>query len=73
MEWRRRLKRIESAVVAYLSTPEVKAAPPVLTLALRLRQWQSLPVAGGLLDQPESLMQQIDTALAAYNAWRTEN
>ena len=70
MEWRRRLKCIEAAVAEALAHPDKHAPPPVLTLGLRLRTWQTLPHAGGLLDQPEALMQQIDAALAAYDAWQ---
>jgi hypothetical protein len=68
LEWRRRLKRIEAAVAETLAHPDKHAPPPVLTLGLRLRTWQTLPHVGGLLDQSEALMQQIDAALAAYDA-----
>lgn len=44
--------------------------PYLLTLGLRLRRWEVLPFDGGLLDQPEALMQQIDAALDAYDEWR---
>ena len=70
MEWRRRLKCIKAAVAKVLADPDKHAPPPVLTLGLRLRTWQTLPHVGGLLDQPEALMQQIDAALAAYDAWQ---
>ena len=70
MEWRRRLKRIEAAVAEALAHPDKHAPQPVLTLGLRLRTWQTLPHVGGLLDQSEALMQQIDAALAAYDAWQ---
>jgi hypothetical protein len=70
LEWRRRLKHIDAAVAKVLAHPDKHAPPPVLTLGLRLRTWQTLPHVGGLLDQPEALMQQIDAALAAYDAWQ---
>lgn len=43
--------------------------PPVLVLADRCQTWRTLPYAGGLLDQPEALMQQLDVAIGAREAW----
>ena len=46
--------------------PESCPAPFELDLARQMRQWRTLPEAGGLLDQRPRLMR---TLAAAHNAW----
>jgi hypothetical protein len=43
-----------------------------LRLAEQCKQWDTLPFSGGLLDQPEALMQQLDMALLAKEIWLDE-
>lgn len=38
--------------------------------AWRVKRWEMLPEAGGLLDQPAGLMQKLATLLDVYNAHR---
>lgn len=44
--------------------------PPALRLAFRCERWGVLPVEGGILDQPEWLMNQLDTSKSVYDAWK---
>ena len=46
-------------------------APPELRLAFRCQQWNSLPVSGGILDQPAGLVERMTTALNVYNAMKS--
>ena len=42
--------------------------PDRLDMALKCRRWNTLPVSGGLLDQPAGLMNQLDYALRIFTA-----
>jgi len=47
--------------------------PPALKLAWQCLNWNTLPYAGGLRDQPIAMMRDMNTAIAVYNAvsdWR---
>jgi hypothetical protein len=44
--------------------------PPDLELAFACKRWNSLPEAGGLLDQPAGLIQRMTVAENIYNAFR---
>lgn len=47
------------------------ASPPdALMLALRCRQWGALPLGGGMLEQPDWLIEQMSRTLNTYDAWR---
>lgn len=43
--------------------------PPLLELALRCKQWSTLPEPGNLLDQPAGLIDQMTYALNVYENW----
>lgn len=48
--------------------------PPELRLALMCQKWNTLPEAGGMLDQDARTMKQMSGVLAVHNAltrWRT--
>ena len=47
------------------------APPPDLSLALSCRRWNSLPLSGGLLDQPAGLMRRLAIVENIYNAFRS--
>ena len=44
--------------------------PPELDLALKCQRWNTLPHAGGILDQPEGLMDKLGWVLNVYNIVR---
>lgn len=37
-------------------------------MALKCQRWNTLPLGGGLLDQPAGMMNQLDYALRIFNA-----
>lgn len=50
---------------------EGKSAPPdELRLAFRCQQWNALPSAGGILDQPAGLVERMTVASNVYYAWK---
>ena len=44
--------------------------PEELRLAFRCQQWGSLPMSGGLLDQPAGLVEKMTVAINVFNAWK---
>jgi len=44
--------------------------PPLLELALHCKTWNSLPRAGGILDQPYGLMQRLTAVYNVYSAFK---
>lgn len=44
---------------------------PLLKLALRCERWEALPLPGGMLDQPDWLMDQFAVSLNVFHAWRS--
>ena len=42
-----------------------------MVLGWRLKQWKTLPEAGGWFDQPLETMTRVETALNAYDAFDT--
>ena len=45
-------------------------APPELRLAFRCQQWNSLPVSGGILDQPAGLVDKMTVAINVYHGMK---
>lgn len=46
-----------------------KAPPPELELAFSCHRWNTLPEAGGLLDQPAGMMRRMSIVENIYNAF----
>jgi hypothetical protein len=57
------------AAAEYGETPNGDP-PPGLSLALSCRRWNSLPEAGGLLDQPAGLLRRLSIVENVYNCFR---
>lgn len=63
-------EEIRQAVRAFVENDE--AMPDELYLALQCEKWNTLPVSGGLLEQPDWLMTAMSIAMSEYDRLQEE-